>query len=106
MSFTSIQMLVNEIHRLLRDHVGEIRVAEYCEACMTQDTNRLLYVGHAVDMGSVGDDTVSNRAAHDHAARYVMDDLHIVGDGDCPSIRVQAICKNVPPVLTRTTKDA
>jgi hypothetical protein len=58
MSFTSIQMLVSEIHRLLRDHVGEIRVAEYCEACMTQDTNRLLYVGHAVDMGSVGGDTV------------------------------------------------
>jgi hypothetical protein len=97
---------MNKFRRLLLDHSGESRGGEHCKACMTQDTNQLLYVGHAVDMGFVGDDTVSNRAAHDHSARYVMDDLHIVRDGEHPSIRVQAICKNVPPVLTRTTKDA
>jgi hypothetical protein len=51
-------------------------------------------------MGSVGDDTASDRAVHEHAGGYVMDDLHIVRDGEYPSIRVRAICKNVPSVLT------
>jgi hypothetical protein len=49
---------MNKFRRLLLDHSGESRVGEHGEACMTRDTNRLLYVGHAVDMGSVGGDTV------------------------------------------------
>jgi hypothetical protein len=99
-------MLMNKFYRLLLDHIGESRGGEHCEAYMIQNANFLLYVGYAVDMGSVGDDTVPNRAARDHVAWYVMDDLHIVKDGEYPSIRVRAICENVPSVLTRSFEDA
>jgi hypothetical protein len=99
-------MLVNSFHWFLLDHLGEFRAGEHCEAYMIRNANRLLYVGHAMDMGSVGDDTVSDPAVHDHAAGYVMDDLHIVRDGEYPSIRVRAICENVPSVLTQSFEDA
>jgi hypothetical protein len=59
-------MLVNEFHRLLRDHIGEIRVGEYCEACMTREASRLLYVGHAAYLRSMGDGIVSKRAEHNY----------------------------------------
>jgi hypothetical protein len=77
----------NKFCRLLLDHVvGEFRVGQHWEACMTRDANRLLYVGHAANVRPVGDGMVSQRAEHDHAAGYVMEDVHIVRDSEYPSI--------------------
>jgi hypothetical protein len=53
-------MLVNSFHWFLLDYIGESRGGEHRKACMTREANCLLYVGHAVDMGSVGSGTVSD----------------------------------------------
>jgi hypothetical protein len=69
MTLTSKHMLVNEFHWLLCDHIGEVRVGEYHEVCMTRDTNRLLHVGHAAYLRPMGDGKMSKRAEYDHVVR-------------------------------------
>jgi hypothetical protein len=96
---------VDKFHRLLLDHIGEVRVGEHCEPCITREANRLLHVGHAAYLRAMGDGTMFKRAEHDHVAGYVMKDVQIAVDSEQTLIRGRAIGENVPSALSRTSEN-